>query len=125
MADYELDRLFGMALTDVRFFQHLRERPHQAVAEFALTESETRAVMHIAPVARTIEDLAEQLDTWMTQREPVPACAEPQLIGLHSAAEDYAISNDILLQMVQDGRIRLSEHDVSQIALQVMSNQYA
>lgn len=127
MTSFELDRLFGMALTDARFFQRLRDEPRQAVAQFALTDSEAVAVMHIAPTSRSIEDLATELDSWMTQRElePAPTCIEAQFIGLNSAARKFSISNDDLLRMVQEGRIRLSQHDVSQVAVQAMSKEYA
>ncbi len=127
MDRYELDRLFGMALTDTRFFQDLREQPLRAMAQFELTEPETRAVLDIAPVVASVEDLAIRLDQWMTHREAqqAAALARGALIGLDSAAHRFSISNDVLLKMVQEGRIRLSEHDVSQAAVQMMSEEYA
>jgi hypothetical protein len=69
MARFELDRLFGWALTDSRFFQQLRDDPYRAIAEFDLTEAETQAVLSIAPFACSIEDLAMRLDAWMTGSE--------------------------------------------------------
>jgi hypothetical protein len=66
MERFELDRLFGLALTDARFFRQLHEHPHQAVSQFELTDSETRAVVRIAPAVSTIQELAVQLDVWMT-----------------------------------------------------------
>jgi hypothetical protein len=66
MARFELDRLFGLALTDSRFFRQLRECPAVAVAQFELTESEEQAVLSIAPTADSIQQLALQLDLWMT-----------------------------------------------------------
>lgn len=87
MARYELDRLFGLALTDARFFRQLCEQPYQAVAQFELTESETQAVARIAPGVATIQELALQLDAWTTGTvidtpertlEPAPVlCALP------------------------------------------------
>jgi hypothetical protein len=116
-----------MALTDTRFFQHLREQPLRAMAQFELTEPETRAVLDIAPVAASVEDLTIRLDQWMTHREAQQAAALTRgaLIGLDSAAHRFSISNDVLLKMVQEGTIRLSEHDVSQAAVQMMSEEYA
>lgn len=73
MMDYELDRLFGLAMTDARFFRQLKEEPRQAAAQFELTELEMQAVMHIAPAVSSIEDLALQLDAWM---ESQPAVSE-------------------------------------------------
>jgi hypothetical protein len=69
MARFELDRLFGWALTDSRFFQQLRDEPYRALAGFDLTEEETQAVLSIAPFAYSIEDLAMQLDAWMASSE--------------------------------------------------------
>lgn len=66
MERFELDRLFGLALTDARFFRQLHEHPHQAVSQFELTDSETRAVVSIAPAVSTIQELAVQFDVWMT-----------------------------------------------------------
>jgi hypothetical protein len=127
MDRYELDRLFGMALTDARFFQHLREQPLRAMAQFQLTEPETRAVLDIAPVAASVGELATRLDQWMTHREAQQAAAlsKGALIGLDLAAQRFSISNDVLLKMIQEGRIRLSEHDVSEAAVQMISEEYA
>jgi len=66
MRRFELDRLFGLALTDSRFYRQLREDPYRVVAEFDLTEQETQAVLRIVPLSRSIEDLAMRLDAWMT-----------------------------------------------------------
>lgn len=66
MSGFELDRLFGLALTDARFFRQLREHPYQAVSGFSLSEPEAQAVMRIAPSARSIQELALELDAWMT-----------------------------------------------------------
>ena len=73
MARFELDRLFGLALTDDRFFRHLRERPQQAMLQFDLTEPEAQAVLSIAPKASSVQDLATQLDSWMTSNTLVAA----------------------------------------------------
>ena len=78
MAKYELDRLFGLAMTDDRFFRHLCERPHQAMLQFDLTEPEAQAVLSIAPGARSIQDLAVQLDSWMTNNA-LAAALQPVL----------------------------------------------
>ncbi|MFN2156822.1 MAG: hypothetical protein ACK2UX_16430, partial [Anaerolineae bacterium] len=64
-----LDRLFGYALTDSRFLRQLCDDPYRAIAEFDLSEEETQAVLSIAPFARSTEDLAMQLDAWMTGSE--------------------------------------------------------
>jgi hypothetical protein len=126
MKKYELDRLFGLALTDARFFQHLREEPEKAIARFALTESETRAVLEIAPNANSIEDLAVQLDSWMTHKEPetVDRYTESPLIAIDDATSKFSLSDDLLLKMVRKGKIRLSQVDVYQLVLQ-MSEEYA
>ena len=99
MARFELDRLFGLALTDDRFFQHLCERPHQATLQFDLTEPEAQAVISIAPTASSVQDLATQLDSWMTSNalaaalRPViePAAARQRLprYGLSQNREGY------------------------------------
>ena len=84
METFELDRLFGLALTDARFFRQLREHPYQAVAQFELTEPETRAVVYIAPRAKSVQELAVQLDSWMTDQVPYDAGArveEPAFVG--------------------------------------------
>lgn len=127
MVKFELDRLFGLALTDARFFQHLRARPHHAVAQFALTDLEAKAVVDIAPAANTVEDLATRLDCWMMQQEQgiTEPCPEPEFIVLNSASQNFELSDDVLLKMVREGRIRLSKQDVSQVAIQVMSKEYA
>jgi hypothetical protein len=124
---YELDRLFGTALTDDRFFAQLKVQPYQAVAQFGLTESEARAVAHIAPAATSVEDFAVQLDSWMTRREshPTERCAEGTFIPLDSAAQRFSLPDDVLLKLVQEGKIRLSEQDVSQAAMQVAREEYA
>jgi hypothetical protein len=66
MARFELDRLFGLALTDARFYNQLRDRPHHAISQFQLTEPETEAVISIAPTTNSIQELALRLDSWMT-----------------------------------------------------------
>jgi hypothetical protein len=79
MRRFELDRLFGLALTDSRFYRQLREDPYRAVAEFDLTEEETEALLCIVPLASSIGDLAMRLDAWMTgveQEAATPAPAE-------------------------------------------------
>lgn len=77
MVRFELDRLFGWALTDSRFFRQLRDDPYRAIAEFDLTEEETQAVLSIAPFARSTEDLAMQLDAWMTGSETDAVTVRP------------------------------------------------
>jgi hypothetical protein len=76
MAKFEIDRLFGLALTDARFFRLLRERPHQAIVQFDLTDSETQAVLHIAPEIGSIQEFAMRLDSWMTSNAGA-VCYEP------------------------------------------------
>lgn len=85
MTRIELDRLFGLALTDSRFYRQLREDPYRAVAEFDLTEAETQAVLRIVPLARSIEDLAMRLDAWMTGIEQEAVMVAP---AERSQAED-------------------------------------
>lgn len=77
MRRFELDRLFGLALTDSRFYRQLREDPYRAVAEFDLTEEETQAVLCIVPLACSIGDLAMRLDAWMTGMEQEAAIVAP------------------------------------------------
>ncbi len=77
MRRFELDRLFGLALTDSRFYRQLREDPYRAVAEFDLTEEETQAVLCIVPLARSIGDLAMRLDVWLTGMEQEAATVAP------------------------------------------------
>jgi hypothetical protein len=72
MARFELDRLFGLALTDARFYRQLRDRPQQAVRQFQLTEQETQAVIRIAPTTDSIQELAVRLDSWMTETAESP-----------------------------------------------------
>jgi hypothetical protein len=92
MESFELDRLFGLALTDARFFRQLREHPYQAVAQFELTEPETQAVVHIAPRINSTQELAVQLDSWMTSqvlRDADVRVEEPVFVGnarLHPVA---------------------------------------
>ncbi len=68
MQNYEIDRLFGQAVTDRRFFRQLCEQPHQILTQFELDELETQAVLGIALQVSTVGELAAQLDAWMTQR---------------------------------------------------------
>lgn len=77
MRRFELDRLFGLALTDSRFYRQLRQDPYRAIAEFDLTEEETQAVLCIVPLADSIGDLAMRLDAWMTGIEQEAAVATP------------------------------------------------
>jgi hypothetical protein len=77
MARFELDRLFGWALTDSRFFRQLRDDPYRAMAEFDLTSEEKQAVLSIAPGVRSVEDLAMQLDAWMAGSEKDAVAAAP------------------------------------------------
>lgn len=67
MQNYEIDRLFGQAITDRRFFRQLCEQPHQVLTQFELDEFETQAVLGIALQVSTVTELAAQLDAWMTQ----------------------------------------------------------
>jgi hypothetical protein len=78
MSGFELDRLFGLALTDARFFRQLREQPYQAVSRFDLTETEAQAVLRIAPTARSIQELALELDAWMTDHTTETVKSIPQ-----------------------------------------------
>ena len=93
MARFELDRLFGMALTDDRFFRQLRERPRQAMQKFDLTEPEAQAVLSIAPRASSVQDLAAQLDLWMTSNALAAALRpvlEPATIQHHLPRHDLS-----------------------------------
>lgn len=106
---YQLDQLFGLALTDDRFFGQLREVPEEALTRFALTESEEQAILDIVPSVSSIEELATRLEDWRacargssvdaraeervaapstiwrlsptntTQAEPVPECVSYQV----------------------------------------------
>jgi hypothetical protein len=99
MTRFELDRLFGLALTDARFFRQLRECPSQAIMRFDLTESEARAVLDIAPEIDSVQELAMQLDLWMTSSEgavtqesmlaPALALHRLPLSGVGSHPEGY------------------------------------
>jgi len=77
MRRFELDRLFGLAMTDSRFYRQLREDPYRVVAEFDLSEEETQAVLCIVPLAHSIRDLAMRLDAWMTGMEQEAAMVAP------------------------------------------------
>jgi hypothetical protein len=79
MARFELDQLFGLALTDSRFFRQLREHPRQAIVQFELSESETQAVLDIAPQISSIQELATRLDSWMTSH--AGAVAQEQVLA--------------------------------------------
>jgi hypothetical protein len=127
MERFELDRLFGMALTDARFFDHLKKYPHKVIERFELTESEAQAVLRIAPAARSTEDLALQLDSWMTEAASpaVEPSQEPQFVGFDSAVQQLSLSGDQILTMIQEGRIRLSAQDISQIAFHITDKEYA
>jgi hypothetical protein len=124
MSRFELDRLFGTALTDARFFQHLRERPDQAVARFRLTESEARAVIDMAPAANSIEELAISLDSWMARRES--GAAETHVGAQPAQLEPAApqlVENSLL--QVSKGTMPLAERDPSKVKIEVVSKQYA
>lgn len=99
--EFQLDRLFGLALTDTRFFRQLREHPKQAAARFELTEPEMRAVVNIAPAVRSIEDLALQLDSWITSDAPsaVPAFAKEPLAEYEYAVPHSSLASDLFLSM--------------------------
>lgn len=99
--EFQLDRLFGLALTDARFFRQLREHPKQAAARFELTEPEMRAIVNIAPAIRSIEDLALRLDSWMTSDAPsaVPAFAEEPLAEYEYAVPRSSPASDMFLSM--------------------------
>lgn len=77
MQNYEIDRLFGQAITDRRFFRQLCEQPHQVLAQFELDELETQAVLGIALQVSTVGELADQLDAWMMQRTSETTAAMP------------------------------------------------
>jgi len=77
MENYEIDRLFGQAVTDQRFFRQLCEQPHQVLTQFELDELETQAVSGIALQVSTVGELATQLDAWMTQRATETSVAMP------------------------------------------------
>ena len=79
MQNYEIDRLFGQAVTDRRFFRQLCEQPHQALTQFELDELETQAVLGIALQVSTVGELAAQLDAWMMQRTTETNVAMPIL----------------------------------------------
>jgi len=119
MARFELDRLFGLALTDTHFFRQLREHPQEAVARFQLTELEVRAVLDIAPAVTSIQDLATQLDSWMTSDVPaiVPVGTEERLTNLDSLQQS-PMSNDTALELGQGDSSHLPKQRTSQITIQ-------
>jgi hypothetical protein len=122
MIRFELDRLFGLALTDARFFRQLRECPGQAIMRFDLTESEARAVLDIAPEIKSIHELAVQLDLWMTRTEgtvtqepmlaPAPALHHLPLPGLgrHPEERPYTHTPDTIQEKEQGICLTLSEY---------------
>ena len=77
MQNYEIDRLFGQAVTDRRFFRQLCERPHQVLPQFELDELEAEAVLGIALQVSTVGELADRLDAWMMQRTAETRVAIP------------------------------------------------
>ena len=95
MMGFELDKLFGLALTDARFFRELREHPYQAVAQFELTEPEEQAVLHIAPRVESIQELALRLDAWMAENtaSPVKAPAEVLILDARLRVHQMWISH--------------------------------
>jgi hypothetical protein len=118
MARFELDRLFGQALTDARFFRQLQERPQEAVVQFQLTESEVRAVLEIAPAVSSVQDLAIQLDSWMTRDvSVVPVGTEERLISLDSSLQSSAASNDMALKLDQRGSSHSPKQPTPQITI--------
>jgi len=122
MARFELDRLFGLALTDARFFRLLRERPRQAIVQFDLSDSETQAVLHIAPAIGSIQELAMQLDSWMTssagtvcyEPAPDPAWALPRLSLLdpdrHPEGRPYTRTPDTIQENERGICLALNEY---------------
>ena len=110
MARFELDRLFGLALTDDRFFRHLCERPHQAMLQFDLTEPEAQAVLSIAPRASSVQDLATQLDAWMTSNA-LAAALRPVL---ESATAQHRLPRYDLSQS-REGRPYALNHEAMHI----------
>jgi hypothetical protein len=119
MEQFELDRLFGLALTDARFFQKLRQRPQDVVTQFSLTESEARAVLEIAPTAGSVEDLAAQLDSWMISNvettSQVPL--EELLINLDPFAQRPSLSRDAPVGAANRGQAHLSPQDRARATL--------
>ena len=77
MENYEIDRLFGQAATDQRFFRQLCEQPHQVLTQFELDEFEAQAVSGIALQVSSVGELAIQLDAWMMQRTTETSVAMP------------------------------------------------
>jgi hypothetical protein len=120
MARFELDRLFGLALTDARFFRQLREHPREAVDRFELTEPETKAVLSIAPTVSSIDDLAWQLESWMTSDVSATAEAiiEDHFADVGPVLQHPLISDDMALQPSQGNSSLLPKHPTSQIAIQ-------
>jgi hypothetical protein len=92
---YQLDKLFGLALTDARFFNQLRETPERALTEFSLTASEAQAVLSIVPSVRSIEELAVRLEDWEARfcADPVEARAEDQLAALRPPMWRLSLTN--------------------------------
>lgn len=89
MASFELDRLFGLALTDARFFHRLRELPGSVVSQFRLSGPEVQAVMAIAPQVSSTKDLALRLDAWMSQ----VAAGQPGMrVGVRTPLADRVMS---------------------------------
>ena len=95
MAEFELDQLFGLALTDARFFRQLREHPGRAVAQFQLTDSETQAVLNIAPAVTTVQELAVELDVWMTRvvADTVPAPLTEPILAVDPLRHQRSLSD--------------------------------
>jgi hypothetical protein len=131
---FELDRLFGLALTDAHFFHRLRQRPQEIVAQFSLTASEAMAVLDIAPAASSVEELAVQLDLWMTSNAPAPvrAPSEERLIRVDTFAQRPVLSRDPLVGVAERSGAHLPHQDRARAArrddehtLCLKVNQYA
>ena len=77
---FELDQLLGLALTDSRFFRQLQEHPREAAAKFELTQREEQAILGIAPLVESVEELAVRLDAWRT-------CEQGDVAATYTAAQ--------------------------------------
>jgi hypothetical protein len=66
-----LSQVIGTAVVDDGFRRTLLRNPREAVAPFNLASDEVTALARIQ--AQTLEQFAEQLVTWFSERERVPS----------------------------------------------------
>ena len=127
MADYTLDRLFGLALTDARFFRELRENTPEAITQFDLSAPEEHAVLCIAPIVRSIEELAKRLDSWMNCQptEPVAVHSQNQPVGIDCAIQELTFSENTALKIPAEDGLHLPRQDATQAATHTIGKGYA